>query len=244
MSNNFDEKAAGRVIAVVEDEPSLRADLVDYLAMCGYRPCGAASVAELREILASQPVDVVLLDVNLPDGDGFTVARALRAESEMGIVMLTCRKTVTDRVEGLDSGADAYLVKDVDLREIEATVRSVLRRVPAATLATGPISGEAPWRLDVEQWHIAAPNSTEIRLTASELAFLRQLIAQGGVVRRDDLVGALPAPDRASDHGRNLNALVRRLRRKVEQEAGLDLPVRMVYGVGYSFIAPAELRGE
>jgi two-component system, OmpR family, response regulator len=242
MTTLQDDKTLPRSVAVVEDEQSLRTDLVDYLTICGYQAFGAASVAELRSVLESQAIDVVVLDVNLPDGDGYTVARALRAESEIGIVMLTYRTEVTDRVQGLDSGADAYLVKDVDLREIEATVRSVLRRVPISNPPpVGADSTELPWRLNVDQWYLCPPLGTEVRLTASELAFLRQLVAQGGVVRREELIGALPAPDRAGDHGRNLNALVRRLRRKVEQEANVDLPVRMVYGVGYTFIASAEL---
>lgn len=217
-------------IVVVEDEPTLREDLVEYLEVSGYSAVGAGSVAEYRRLSALRRPDLVLLDINLPDGDGFALARELRGSAACGVVMLTSRGTLEDRLTGLDCGADAYLVKHADLREIEATIRSVLRRL------AGQQPSEPLWHYDPLSWQLQAPNGRAVKLTASEAVFVALLLeTPGQVVARERIAAALPRPKESSDRG--LDTLLKRLRKKVEAGTGSDVPVNVVYGVGYCFAA-------
>ncbi len=221
-------------IIVLEDEPTLRGDLVEYLEASGFSVVGAGSLAEYRRLSALRRPDLVLLDINLPDGDGFTLARELRGAGTCGVVMLTSRGTLEDRLTGLDCGADAYLVKHADLREIEATIRSVLRR-----LAAQPPS-EPAWRYDPLSWQLRAPNGTVVKLTASEAVFVGLLLEIPGMaVPRGRIAAALPRPKDGSD--RSLDTLIKRLRKKVEASTLSDFPVNVIYGVGYCFAARASV---
>lgn len=244
-------------VLVVEDEPSLRVDLVDFLLAHGYSVTGLGDAYGFRNHIAWHGApDLVLLDVNLPDGNGFDLARELRQQSDCGIVMLTMRSGADDRVEGLESGADAYLVKHASLREIEATIRSVLRRLEqnrgndaaaagaaaaaneAETIQAAPAASEPGWAFQPMQWQLLAPNGAVIRLTGSEVAFLSALVERAGKpCPRDEIARVLSRPSlRAED--RSIDALVRRLRRKIEETSGGEAPIKMVYGIGYSFSAP------
>ena len=226
-------------IAVVEDEPSLLHDLCDYLSCRGFRASAAADAAALDAILASDPADLVLLDVNLPDEDGFSVARRLRNSSATGIVMLTCRGDLEDRLTGLDY-ADAYLVKQTDLREIEATIRSVLRRLQdAASKSTAAAVG---WTLDCVASELITPAGTTIKLTASEAALLELLMATpGSSSSRDEICLGL-GRELKDEPDRSIDSLIKRLRKKVEAAEGMVLPVSLVYGVGYTFSARGMVR--
>ncbi|WP_372393871.1 response regulator transcription factor (plasmid) [Azospirillum sp. HJ39] len=236
-------------ILVVDDDDGLRFDLVDYLNLKGFRTIGAESAAACRQALDRMSPDVVVLDVRLPDGHGFALAREIHARFGVGcgLIMLTGLSTPNDRVDGLESGADTYLVKHATLREIEATIRSVLRRLPVAATAAAETPAAAPaggqdvggWRMLRADWTLQAPNAARITLTGTEVAFLEALLAKPGTPRpRADLIAALARPSmRFND--RNLDEVVRRLRRKVEQASGMAVPIRVVYGVGYCFTGDA-----
>ncbi|WP_244433931.1 response regulator transcription factor, partial [Azospirillum sp. B506] len=133
-------------IIVVEDEADLRDDLVEYLDRCGFEVHGASRGAELDRLLEVGAADVIVLDVNLPDEDGFSVARRVRATSSAAIIMLTARSGLIDRVIGLELGADVYLVKPVDFREVEAQIKALMRRMQkgAAPLAAAEPPPMAP----------------------------------------------------------------------------------------------------
>lgn len=226
-------------ILVVEDEAFLRDSLVEFLDTRGYGAEGASTRGEAEARLAERAFDLLLLDVNLPDGNGFTLARRLRERAGLavGIIVLTCRGTVADRVTGLDSGADAYLVKDADLLEIDATIRSVLRRLPAqpATCAAPQpsLSSASSWSLTAASPVLRTPTGASIILTASEQAFLLVLLDRLGepVTREEIAVGMERLPGWTL---RNLDSLVRRLRAKIAEGCGVPLPLRMIYGKGYS----------
>ena len=130
-----------RRIAIVDDEGTLRDPVVDYLRLEGYYAVGASGGVELDALMPVEPVDLVILDVNMPCEDGFSIARRLRAAGPVGIVMLTAKSGLVDRVVGLEIGADDYLGKPFDLRELLVRVRSVLRRLNAA--APEPAAGAA-----------------------------------------------------------------------------------------------------
>lgn len=227
-------------IIVVEDEPRLRDDLVEFLGMQGFNASGASSVAEYEQISAAGPFDILLLDINLPDGDGYEIARGLRAREggrQPGIVMLTCREGLDDRIAGLECGADAYLAKNADLREIEATIRSLVRRMVMGGAADDALS--PVWRLDSVACSIVAQNGEAVPLTAMEVSLMKLLMeAPGRAFPRDDILAALGKEPRL-EQGRSIDTLVSRVRKKVEENTGMPLPVSKVYGVGYQFSAQA-----
>ena len=241
-------------IIVVEDEADLRDDLVEYLDRCGFEVRGASRGAELDRLLEAGPADVIVLDINLPDEDGFSVARRVRASSSAAIIMLTARSGLIDRVIGLELGADVYLVKPVDFREVEAQIKALMRRMhkgaaplPAAEpSAAAPVPASSPvsadsrkaWVFDDIEWRIQPPAGGAVPLTATEYKFLSLLVtAPGEAVSRQDISIALTGRD-WDPYSRSIDSLVRRLRIKVEERSGCALPVQAVHGVGYAFVGP------
>lgn len=227
-------------VLVVEDAEGPRVDLVDYLSLKGFQAAGVGSGAEARQALAVRLPDVIVLDIGLPDGNGFDLARDIRSRYGLtcGIIMLTGFASVDDRVEGLASGADIYLVKHASLREIEANIRGLLRRLSAAgpgDAPPAPAPSPAGWRVEPQSWRLIAPSGTAVQLTATEFACVAALFrCRGTPVPRGDLIEALDRPSmRYND--RNLDALISRMRRKVAGACGADLPISVVYGVGYVF---------
>lgn len=235
-------------IIVVEDEDDLRDDLVEYLNRCGFRTSGAVSGATLDAQLREEQADLIILDVNLPDEDGFAVAQRVRAGSKVAIIMLTARSGLIDRVIGLELGADVYLVKPVDFREVEAQVKALMRRmqrtaeltptppVHGATLVPPMADAKKIWLFDEVEWRIQAPGSVAVALTGTEYKFLSLLVAvPGEPVTRQVIAFALTGRD-WDPYSRSIDSLVRRLRIKVEESTGQALPVQSVHGVGYAFV--------
>lgn len=239
-------------ILVVEDDHNLRSDLVSYLQLKGYTSLGAATCREVEELLAEHDFAAIILDIGLPDGDGRDLVARIRATRGLntGIIMLTAYGAPEYRVDTLDKGADAFLVKHASLREIDATLRSVLRRLdpevaPAATpCQPAPVpagDGETVgWRLDRLSWTLTDPAGTSIQLTTKEMAFLAALAEYDGrVCERAELVARMDGQGENSN--RNLDVIVRRLRRKIEDSTGQTPPIRVAYGQGYAFAAPLNI---
>lgn len=235
-------------IAVVEDETSLRADLVEYLSACGHDVVGCGDGIALDVALAKQPADILILDVNLPGEDGFSIAKRLREQSEVGIIMLTARGVNVDRVVGLEIGADVYLVKPIELRELEAQVRTLARRLkvqPSGQAACAPAAAPAAttgWVYDQIAWALVSPAGAALKLTANERVFVNLLVERPGEpVSRAHIFRALGK--REWDMGdRSVDSMVRRLRAKGEETLGHPLPIEAVHGTGYAFAAPVTVR--
>lgn len=227
-------------ILIVEDESRLRRDLADFLELTGYTTMGVATARDLRLTLAEgTPPDVVILDVGLPDGNGFELAGEIRGSHHCGIIMLTALGDSDDRIRGYESGADIYLVKHSTLREIEAAIRSLLRRTNDAPGSGSEDAGQ--WILDTIDWTLIAPNGHTLKLTATEFAFMHLLCKRsGGICSREELANVVARPNWPFDH-RHLDAVVSRLRRKIEQRVNLPAPIKVVYGVGYTFAAGLSL---
>lgn len=227
-------------ILIVEDEPRLRQDLGDFLELRGFVVTRAASAHEMRkEFTEGLTPAAIVLDVGLPDGNGFDLAAEVRQNSDCGIVMLTAFADSADRIRGFDSGADVYLVKDSTLREVEAAIRSVLRRT-GQQQANVDRRG-ADWRLDTASWSLATPEGHVLQLTATEFAFLNFLCRRPGqICGREQLVAALGRPHVHFDN-RRLDAVVSRLRRKFEKATVDPSAIKVVYGVGYTFTAPVTI---
>ncbi|MHC1551372.1 response regulator transcription factor [Phyllobacterium sp. K27] len=225
-------------ILIVEDEPRLRKDLADFLELAGFTAKAVATAGELRQALASGNLPaVIILDVGLPDGNGFELATEIRKLHGCNIIMLTALGDSDDRIRGFESGADIYLVKHSTLREIEAAIRSLLRRSGALPNSANGKSDQ--WALDGTNWMLIAPNHRSLKLTATEFAFMSVLCNRfGEICLREDLLGVLARP-RSSFDNRHLDAVVSRLRRKLEEHTNLPAPIKVVYGVGYTFTASA-----
>ncbi|MBB3642207.1 MULTISPECIES: response regulator transcription factor [Variovorax] len=235
-------------VLVIEDDDDLRDTVVRYLRGVGMLVSGLESAEQLDGELARQDFDAAVCDVNLPGEDGFSVLARLRARGAMRVVMLTARGMLNDRLHGLGLGADYYLVKPVNLRELEMVLHNLLQRsqevqapspAPAAqepsAMDAGDASAQAPWRYQLTSWLLLSPGGERVQLSNAEARLLQCLIEQPReVVGRAALLAAMGRPGLEA-YERNLDVTVSRLRRKVEQASGEKLPVVAVRGEGYSF---------
>ncbi len=216
-------------IIVVDDDPTLRAILSSGLAHFGHRVRTANDGAEMDALLSAAPAEAIILDVGLPGENGFEIAARLRRHWQGGIIMATGLGDVEQRVLGRDSGADIYLVKPVDLRELASAVDSLARRLS--------VPASPAWRLDASLSMLRTPAGIPIPLTGHECLLLRPLFDRAGEnVPRAILFQALDYPD--GRHGdRRLEALVSRLRAKLRERApGEPLPLRGRTNLGYAFL--------
>jgi len=215
-------------ILVVEDDAGIRAMLVEYLGTHGYAVAEAGDGATLRAALARGVPDVVLLDVHLPGEDGLTLARFLRERHDVGIVMVTGASDVVDRVAGLEVGADDYVTKPFDLRELRARIKSVMRRVrekPDATPARAAAAPapSAPARvavgaasLDLGARALYDADGAEVPLTAMEFDLLRVFVERPRQVLSRDQLLTLTRNREWEPFDRSIDIRIARLRRKVE----------------------------
>ncbi len=230
-------------VALLEDDALLRERvLLPGLANFGFAVAGMETAAALHLHMARAHYDIVVLDVGLPDADGFLLARELRqAHSELGIVMLTGRGATPDRVRGLSHGADAYLAKPVEVELLAATLHSLARRLGGgASVAAAPSAERtvAPhWRLDAGGWCLRSPAGGTVALTRTERRVVERLTsAPGQLVTRAQLVEVLT--DNVYDFDpHRLDSLIYRLRRKVADTCGEPLPLNAVHGEGYVLAA-------
>jgi len=233
----------GRHILVVEDDPELRALLLSSLRRNGFRATGVGGGAEMREVLAAAPVDLVLLDVMLPGESGFDLCREIRAHGRLPVILLTALAASSDRVLGLELGADDYVVKPADPRELMARIRAVLRR--AGGEATEPerrIAVFDGWSLDTQRRELLAPDGTVVDLTSGEFDLLLAFVERPQrVLTREQLLDLA----RNRPYGgleRSIDAQVSRLRRKVEPPDRPTPLIKTVRGIGYILSVPVEWR--
>lgn len=228
-------------VIIVEDDADLRDTLLKWLGLYGIDASGVGTGMEFYQRLAAGNYEVAILDVGLPDGDGFAIAEFVRRNTTMGIVMLTARGRTEDRVQGFESGADVYLIKPVDCRELVAAVGNLAKRISPAPAAANGDKNRETWLLDRTQWRLCAPDGSSIPLTSKEMRLVECLVgASGEPVVRGDLMAALDYVD-GDQANRNLDALVRRLRRKAEGTFGNGLPIKTIHSVGYLFSAPVSV---
>ena len=232
-------------ILVVEDDPEFLRMVSTYLTGEGYGVETATNGTRMGEILKAHAIDLVILDLGLPGQDGLDLARALRAKSDIGIIILTGRGEVVDRVVGLEIGADDYLTKPVSLRELLARVRSVLRRQAAAQAKRGPATPNqarfAGWSLDFNARKLTASDGTEIPLTTAEFRLLGALVVEAQQpVHRDRLL-ELVAEREWTPYDRSVDVLVGKLRQKIEPDPKSPSLIKTERGVGYLLSADVEL---
>ena len=229
-------------IVVCDDEPDIRETVGEYLERQGFDISLAESGEALRAILAEREVDAVVLDITMPGEDGLSIARSLRASSDLAIVMLTGNAEVVDRIIGLEMGADDYLAKPVDLRELLARLKAVLRRTGAqsAVATQAQTDGHTlvqfgACRLDLEAHKLFDGDGEEVQITAMEYSLLKVFAEHPNrVLNRDQLLEL--AHDRSWDpFDRSIDIRISRLRKKIEADASKPQIIRTVRGIGYRF---------
>ena len=240
-------------LLVVDDDPSIRAMLREYLEGHGFAVAEAGSGAQMREQIEREVPDAVLLDVRLPGEDGLVLARYLREHHDVGIIMVTASGDVVDRVVGLELGADDYVAKPFDLRELLARLKSVLRRVRAAPARDGsapsavmqPVQQPRRQRfgrceIDMEARRMFEVSGAEVPITAMEYDLLTAFLANPNrVLSRDQLL--MHTRQREWEpFDRSIDIRIGRLRRKIEPDpAGEPRTIRTVRNAGYMFIPNA-----
>ncbi len=230
-------------VLLVDDEADFREPVARFLGKAGMDVVGVGAVEDMAPVMEGWRPDVIVLDVNLPGESGMEAVQRLRAHTAAGLVMVTARGGIDDRIRGLSLGADSYLGKPVNMRELEAVIRSLWSRVMPTPSAAPPAERppERAWVFDTDRWVLTSPDGEEARLSAAEHSVLMALTQQPGqAVPRDALFDALGKRS-AGPEDRSLDVLVSRLRRKYHAST-ITLPVRSVRGIGYVFPMPVTRR--
>lgn len=234
-------------VLVVDDEEDIRSLLTGFFCKHGHEVSVAADGSAMFAALERQQIDLVLLDITLPGEDGFSLCKRLRATSNVPIIMLTAMADHVDRVVGLEIGADDYLVKPFDARELLARVKAVLRRTteaaPAASsTGTRPVLNFSGWRLDVARRELRSADNTLMILSGAEFDLLLAFVEHPEhVLTRDQLLDLARGVSHSA-YDRSIDVLVGRLRQKLEVDVKNPSMIRTVRGAGYVF-TPAVQRG-
>ena len=230
------EASAPRIL-VVDDDPGMRSLLEAYLGDSGFSVETAKDGVAMWQALETGMPDAIVLDLMMPGEDGLTLARRLRSQSNVPILMLSARGEEIDRVVGLEMGADDYLAKPFSPRELLARLRALLRRSHAQEAIPVPDSSSCafgPYQLDVAS-HRLTQGGVEVKLSTAEFALLRIFVEHPlRVLSRDTLIDMLKGYER-DPYDRSVDTRVTRLRRKIEPNPGEPVYIRTVRGEGYLF---------
>jgi two-component system, OmpR family, response regulator len=238
-------KATGHIL-VVDDQKEICEVVQQYLSSEGYRVSVANDGAGMRRVMDGAEVDLVILDLMLPGEDGLTLARQLREESTVGIIILTGRGETVDRIIGLEMGADDYLPKPFHLRELLARVKSVLRR-GSRREGEEKTNGDtararfAGWHLDLSTRELVSPDGGEVRLTTGEFDLLAAFVNNANQVLSRDRLLDLARNREAGPFDRTIDVQVGRLRRKLEPDPQKPTMIKTVRGTGYIFTPTVEV---
>lgn len=232
-------------IAIVDDEQEIRETIEEYLTLQGCRVSQADGGEALRTLVAApeEEIHLVLLDITMPGEDGLSLARYLRESTDIAIVMLTASGDVIDRIIGLEVGADDYIPKPVDLRELYARIKAVLRRgqgrkakpLPPSLLGEANVVDFGICRLDLDAHRLYGPGGEEIPITAMEFDLMKAFVERPRrVLSRDQLLEL--AHNRSRDpFDRSIDIRIARLRRKIERDPSKPQTLKTVRGAGYVF---------
>jgi DNA-binding response OmpR family regulator len=214
-------------VLLVDDELDLREGLSDLLTIEGFRCAGVGSINEYMIWSDTHDYDVLLLDRNLPDGDGLEVLKRHRATRNSPVIIISCEGQLEDRVRGLEADADYYLVKPVVVEELVALIRRFARRMHH--------DSRDAYALDMHRWILSFPAGLQLTLTRNEVKLMSCFIDRSGItVDRNEIIKALGSRPEVYDE-RRLEVMIRRLRKKVEEAGCEGFPLATVYGNGYVF---------
>ena len=246
IAGNQGDTAMRSRIAVVDDEPDLRDAVAEYLAASGYDVMTAASAAEMRELVAVHSFDLAILDIAMPGEDGLALGRWLRSQMPLGIIFATAAGTSIDRIVGLELGADDYIVKPYELRELLARVRSVLR--PASAAAAAPpapakrvankIISFGSYSADLDGRLVIGPDGSSIELAKSEFDVLEVFLTRPNRLLTRSAISEAIGFSEDLESSRALDIRIMRLRKKIEPDPASPRFLKTVRGEGYVFSLP------
>ncbi len=222
-------------ILIVDDEASIRDPLARYMEKQGFRVTAASSASEARTLLSAYAVDIVLLDIMMPGEDGLSLTRHLREKGDLPVILITARSEESDRIVGLEMGADDYVVKPFSPRELVARVRTVLRRVGTGTKIARPGTGYrfAGWLLKPVEQALYDPDGTLVPLSGAEFRLLEVLAQRAGQVLSRDQLLDLTRGREGGPFDRAIDNQVSRLRKKIESDPRSPRLIKTVWGGGY-----------
>ncbi len=231
----------GRIL-VVDDDKDVRDTIREYFEFCGFDVSVAGDGDAMRKVLASRPIEIVLMDVNLPGEDGLALTRDLRASHSVGVIMLTAAGQIIDRIIGLEMGADDYVPKPFDPRELLARVKSVLRRLRERPKENASSGEEKPQvirmgscTLDLAAHRLYDASGADIPLTSMEFDLLQAFARHPDrVLSREQLLELAHNRD-AEVFDRSIDLRIARIRKKIEQDATKPQVLKTVRGAGYIF---------
>ncbi|WP_340117464.1 response regulator [Pelagibius sp. 7325] len=228
-------------IAIVDDHKDIRELVARYLGEHGYRVSVAESAVALRRLLQRSAPDLIVLDIMMPGEDGLSVCRDLRTTGNLPIILLTAVAEDTDRIIGLEMGADDYVTKPFNPRELLARVKAVLRRVqslpPRQSLPPGKAIRFDRWTLEVGRRELVSADGVAVPLSTAEFRLLSALLDHPGMVLTRDQLLDLTVGRAADVYDRSIDNQVSRLRRKIELDPKNPLLIKTHWGGGYSFAA-------
>ena len=234
-------------VVVVDDEPELRAILCDYLGRHGFSVRAVASGDELDASLATEDADLLILDIAIPDEDGLSITRRIRAGSTVPILVLTAAADVVDRIVGLEVGADDYVTKPFDLRELRARIRALLRRSGRPALAdtaaeqTGVrLVQFGRVKLDVDARQLLQDDGEVVALTSMEFDLLNAFAQNPNRVLTHDRLLDLAHHRDSQPYDRSIDIRIARLRRKIEPDPGKPQVIKTIHGTGYMYVRPKQ----
>ena len=234
--------SASHHIVVVDDEAEVREMVQEYLIDHGFAVSQADGGEALRRLMSERPVDLVLLDINMPGEDGLSIARDLKRRGEIGIIMVTANNETVDRVVGLELGADDYIAKPFDLRELLARLRAVLRRISSAEQAPATMGVEVRFGdclLNLESHRLYSSDGAEVPITTMEFDMLQVFAQNPGRVLSRDRIMELAHSKEMEAFDRSVDTRVVRLRQKIEKDPAFPRVIKTVRGAGYIFVPQA-----
>ena len=228
-------------ILVVDDDMRICRILLRYLSSAGYTVAAAANGEEMRECMQSFLPDLILLDLNMPGEHGLDICRNLRHTSDVGIIILTGSSDKVDEIVGLEGGADDYLVKPVDERELLARVRSVLRRILDKSVVGDNEKKSlllfSDWILDISSHELKSTAGEDVRLTGYEFQILAALVTNANkILSRDQIMDYVKGRDWIAND-RSVDVLIGKIRKKIEKDPRNPRLVKTMRGIGYKFTA-------
>jgi two-component system, OmpR family, response regulator len=228
-------------LLLVDDEAAIREPLSAYLQRAGFRISEAESAAEARKVMAGHAIELVILDIMMPGEDGLSLCRSIREAGELPVILLTARSEETDRIVGLEMGADDYVLKPFSPRELIARIKTILRR------AGGTVAREVhpetsvyrfeDWTLRGGDWTLTGADGVAIPLSTADYRLLQAFVTHPRQVLSRDQLLDLTAGREAHAFDRSIDNQISRLRRKLEDDARAPRLIKTVWGGGYMFAA-------
>lgn len=231
-------------IAVIDDHKDIRELLVRYLGDHGYRVSAAENAMSFRRLLETTAPDLIVLDIMMPGEDGLTLCRELRAKSQTPIIFLTAMADDTDRIIGLEMGADDYLTKPFNPRELLARIKAVIRRTQSLPPTKAPVQAKIvrfeDKTLDVNRREVTGEDGIATPLSNAEFRLLNVFLEHPGQVLSRDQLLDLTAGRTADVWDRSIDNQISRLRRKIEKDPAQPTLIKTCWGDGYQFVGEVE----